>query len=433
MDEPALRPESVVVATGRPTAPGAPLNTPIVLTAPYRHDGDENAYSRGEGTETRAAFEQVVGALEGGTALAYASGMAAIAAVVESRRSGFVAVAPRGAYSGAVSIFADQERLGRATVRRVDIADTAAVVHAVEGADLVWLETVTNPLMAVPDVPAIAAAAHEHGALLGVDATFTTPLGVRALDLGADVVMHSATKYLAGHSDLLMGVLVTRNADLHADLLARRTLTGAVPGALESYLATRGVRTLALRWERSQHNAGVLAERLAAHPRVSRVRYPGLADDPGHAVATRDHAGYGAMIGVELGGRCRRGRTPVHVAPAHHARDQPRRRRDADRAAGHARGRRRLRHAAGSAAPVRRRGARRGPVGRSGPGAGRARLGALLRPHFRERRACASSTAPHGTVTQIGQNALRGWPCTVISTAAQIVQLSTVAAIHGHQ
>lgn len=302
MDEPELRPESVVVAAGRPTEPGAPVNTPIVLTAPYRNSPDENAYSRGEGTATRAAFEQVVGALEGGTALAYASGMAAIAAVVESRPAGQIAVVPDGAYSGAVSIFADQERLGRMTVRRVDVADTAAVVAALDGADLVWLETVTNPLMAVSDVPAIAAAAREHGALVAVDATFTTPLGVRSLDLGADVVMHSATKYLAGHSDLLMGVLVTRDHRLHAELLARRTLTGAIPGALESFLATRGVRTLALRWERAQANAGVLAERLAAHPTVTRVRYPGLASDPGHAVATRDHAGYGAMIGFEVGG-----------------------------------------------------------------------------------------------------------------------------------
>lgn len=137
MDEPKLHPDSLVVAGGRPQEPGAPLNTPIVLAAPYRHAGDDNAYARHDVTATLASFEAVLSDLDGGTALAFASGMAAVAAVVESRPTGTVAVVPDAGYSGAVTIFAEQERLGRMTVRRVDVADLAAVRAALPGADLV--------------------------------------------------------------------------------------------------------------------------------------------------------------------------------------------------------------------------------------------------------------------------------------------------------
>ncbi|MDT4917669.1 MAG: cystathionine gamma-synthase [Pseudonocardiales bacterium] len=303
VDEDKLRPESIVVTAGRPHEPGAPLSTPIVLTAPYRHGADDaNAYARHDVSPTVCAFEEAMGILEGGTALAFASGVAALAAVADGLPVGSVAVVPAAAYSGTVWGFAERAALGQLTLRPVDTADTEAVIAALEGAQLLWVETVTNPLMAVPDVPALAAAAHRAGALVAVDATFTTPLGVRSLDLGADIVMHSATKYLAGHSDVIMGVLVVRSAELADELHNRRTRTGAIPGALEAYLATRGLRTLALRMERAQANAMTLAERLAGHPTVSRVRYPGLADDPGHAIAGRDHNGFGAVISFELHG-----------------------------------------------------------------------------------------------------------------------------------
>jgi cystathionine gamma-synthase len=297
-----LHPESVVIAAGRPHEPGGPLNTPIVLTAPYRHTAEDNAYARHTISPTVAAFEAALGQLEGGTALAFASGIAAVAAVVDGLPAGAVAVVPQAAYSGTVWTFGAQVDLGRLEIRPVDIADTAAVIAALDGADLVWLETVGNPLMAVPDVPAIAAAARAAGALVGIDATFSTPLVVRPLELGADIVMHSVTKYLAGHSDVIMGALVVRSAELAEELHLRRTRTGAIPGMLEAYLATRGVRTLALRMERAQANAATLAQRLDEHPHVTRVRYPGLASDPGHAVAARDHAGFGAMISFELDG-----------------------------------------------------------------------------------------------------------------------------------
>ncbi|PZS33781.1 MAG: cystathionine gamma-synthase [Pseudonocardiales bacterium] len=303
MNHDRLRPESVVVASGRPPrTPRAPLSAPIVLSATFQHGPDDNYYLRQGSSDTIRAFEAAVGALEGGAALAFSSGMAAVAAVAEGQSAGGVAVVPRAGYSGSVALFDEQQRMGRMQVRPVDITDTAAVITALAGADLLWLESVTNPMLGVADLPTLIDAAHEVGALVCVDSTFSTPLVVRALDYGADVVMHSATKYLSGHSDLLMGVLVTRAAELGASLKLRRDLTGAVPGALESYLALRGLRTLALRMQRAQANAAELAARLAAHPAVTRVRYPGLASDPGHERASRLHHGYGAMISFEVAG-----------------------------------------------------------------------------------------------------------------------------------
>jgi cystathionine gamma-synthase len=297
-----VRRESLIVSAGRPEQPGAPLNAPVVLAAPLRHTSEDNPYSRAATTETRGALEDVLGALDGGRALAYASGMAAIAAIAEGRPTGSVAVVPHAAYSGAVSIFAHERDLGRLTLRPVPIADTDAVLAALDGAGLLWLEAMTNPLLEIPDLPVLIEAAHRAGALVCVDATFASPLNVRPLELGADVVMHSVTKYLAGHSDLLMGSLTVGSDELYEQLKYRRMLTGAIPGALECFLALRGIRTLALRMERAQANAAELARRLATHPRVARVRYPGLPDDPGHERASRLFGGYGAMVAIELDG-----------------------------------------------------------------------------------------------------------------------------------
>ena len=300
-----LHPESIVVARGRPPrVPDGPLNAPVMLAAPFHHSSvdDQNRYLRNESNDSIRAFEDAVGALEGGTAIAFASGMAAISAFVEGLPAGTVAVAPESGYSGTLSLFGEQQSLGRMTVRSVPVDDTEAVLAAVPGADVVWLEAVTNPLLGVTDLTAIIDAAKAAGATVGVDATFSTPLNVRPLDLGADVVMHSVTKYLSGHSDLVMGVLVARSDAVVAQLMRRRQLTGAMPGALECYLALRGLRTLAVRMERAQANAAELARRLREHPSVTRVRYPGLPDDPGHAVAARIHRDFGAMVCFEVAG-----------------------------------------------------------------------------------------------------------------------------------
>jgi cystathionine gamma-synthase len=301
MSERKLSPASVVVEAGRPSRrPGEPLNTPISLSSAY-HSGGDRGYLR-EGSPTTDAFEAVIGALDGGVATSFASGVAAFTAVLDGLPTGAVVVAPSSMYWGSVDLLRAGAALGRFSVRTADIADTDAVLAVLPGADLLWIETPTNPLMALADVPAICAAARAAGVRSGVDATFTTPLRQRPLEQGADLVMHSATKYLAGHSDALMGVLVTADAELSAALRAQRSRTGAMPGALESFLALRGVRTLDVRLRRQEDNARELAARLAAHPAVARVRYPGLPGDPGFERARRLLDGPGAMLALELVG-----------------------------------------------------------------------------------------------------------------------------------
>ena len=182
----------------------------------------------------------------------------------------------------------------------MDLTDTAAVRAAADDADLLWLETPSNPLLEVADLPALCAAGRQAGAIVGVDNTFATPLLQQPLALGADVVVHSATKFIGGHSDLLSGIAIARDQALAGRLRHRRGMTGATPGALEAFLALRGLRTLALRLDRGQHNAGELARRLDQHPAVSRVRYPGLPGDPGHRTAAAQMTGFGAVLAFEV-------------------------------------------------------------------------------------------------------------------------------------
>ena len=295
------RPATVVVEAGRPDRePGAGVNPALSLSSTFRA-GADRGYLR-DGSPTTEAFEAAVGALDGGQAISFGSGTAATAAVLDGLPVGAVIVAPESMYWGSIDLLRTGQALGRYDVRPVDIADTDAVLAAIPGADLVWIETPTNPLLAIADVPAICAAARKAGATSCVDATFATPLRQRPLAQGADLVMHSATKYLGGHSDLLMGVLVTADDELAAALRVRRYRTGATAGALESYLALRGLRTLDVRLARQEDNARELARRLHAHPGVSRVRYPGLAGDPGFALAQRLMDGPGAMMSFELRG-----------------------------------------------------------------------------------------------------------------------------------
>lgn len=270
-----LKPATVAVTAGRPAhQPDAPLNTPITMAATYVAGGDID-YGR-YGNPSWAAFEEALGALEGGRALSYASGMAAITAVLDLVGTDGIVVAPRHAYNGSIMAMADLESRGRLKANLVDITDTDAVIAASEGAAIVWLESPTNPALEVADLARIIPAAHANGASVVVDNTFATPLLQQPLALGADLVVHSVTKYLSGHSDLLMGALVTNNDDLWNVLKGRRDLTGAVPGAMESFLALRGLRTLHLRVERAQSNATELARRLAEHPAIEEVRYPGM-------------------------------------------------------------------------------------------------------------------------------------------------------------
>ncbi|GAA4690662.1 trans-sulfuration enzyme family protein [Nocardioides conyzicola] len=270
-----LRPATVAVTAGRPPhEPDQPLNAPITMAATYVAGGDLE-YGR-YGNPTWTALEDVLGALEGGRCLTFASGLAAVATVLDLVAQGGIVVAPAHSYTGTLLQLADLEARGRIQARLVDITDTEAVAAACDDAALVWFESPTNPALELADIPAIAAAAHEAGAVVVVDNTFATPLLQRPLEMGADIVVHSATKYLAGHSDVQMGAIMTNDDQVYGVLKGRRDLLGAIPGTFEAWLTLRGVRTLHLRVERAQANAADLAERLAAHPAIGEVRYPGF-------------------------------------------------------------------------------------------------------------------------------------------------------------
>lgn len=309
--QPALDPSTVAVVAGRPPRrPGEPVNPPVVLSSTYHSTGTpppgERLYAR-YGTESWEPFEETLAALEGARlpGLVLGSGMAAIAAALSLVPAGARVVLPRHAYQLTHALLADlAPRTGVRPVP-VDVADTDAVLRAVRGDDdgaepaaMLWVETPTNPMLEVADLPALVAGAHAAGALVVVDNTFATPLGLRPLAHGADVVVHSATKYLAGHSDVVLGAVVTDDPDLRDRLHRYRTVHGAVAGPWEVWLALRGVRTLAVRVERSQRSAEVLAARLAEHPAVVEVRHPSLPTDPGHERARAQLRGFGSVIGL---------------------------------------------------------------------------------------------------------------------------------------
>ena len=273
--QPSWSRATLAVKAGRPTQePDAPLNHPVTFAATYGAGGDVE-YGR-YGNPTWTAFEEALGALEGGRCLSYSSGLAAVATLLDLVGQDGAVVVPRHAYNGTVMQLADLEARGRLTARLVDVTDPEAVAKAADDAALVWLESPTNPALEVVDLEPAIAAAHEAGAYVVVDNTFATPLLQRPLELGADLVLHSATKFLAGHSDVLMGAVCTRSEELHTVLKKRRDLVGNTPGPMEAWLALRGLRTLAVRLDRAQANAQLLVERLRAHPAVEEVRYPGF-------------------------------------------------------------------------------------------------------------------------------------------------------------
>lgn len=308
------------MSAGRgPKEPGRALGPAVELTSTY-HAGGRFIYARDE-NPTWEALEEVLGALEGGKAVTFASGLAAIAAVIEQLPVGAIVVAPEDAYSGTRRLLSDLASRGRLVVRFVDPTDTARTLGACQGAGLLWIESPTNPLLRIADIAGLAAGAHDAGVPLVVaDNTFATPLLQRPLELGVDVVVHSVTKLLSGHSDVILGAAIGRDEGLAQALAQRRSLHGAVPGPLEAWLALRGVRTLGVRLERAQANAAELALRLAAHPAVERVRYPGLPEHPGHELAVKQMRGFGAMVAFEVRGGsemaeavCNRVRVCVHA------------------------------------------------------------------------------------------------------------------------
>lgn len=283
-----LHVDSYLVASGRPDRrPGAPVNPPVDFTSTYVAEGPV-IYAR-VGNPTWDALESALGGLEHGRALVYASGMGAIAAALSLLPPGGTLVMPDQTYNGTADLIAGLESTG-VTVRRRHATDTAGLLADLDGADLVCLESPTNPLMDVIDLQAVLARARELGVTSVVDNTLPTPLLCRPLELGADVVVHSVTKYIAGHSDVILGAAVVADSERGRGIGERlqryRTLHGAIAGPMEVYLALRGLRTLALRFERACATARELATRLAEHPGVERVRYPGS----------------GAMLAIDVAG-----------------------------------------------------------------------------------------------------------------------------------
>ena len=286
----------------------------IELTSTYVTPGDfapdVPIYGR-YGNATWAALESVLARLEGvdpidgntgdtAGALVFASGMAAATALFSLVPRGGTLVVGITSYNTVLALAHELADAGDLTLRLVDVTDLDAVREACTRADWLHLESPTNPLLEVADLTAIGEIAEEMSVVLSVDSTFATPLLQHPLDLGADVVLHSATKYISGHSDVVLGALITRDSMLYAKLAHHRSTTGSIAGPFEAWLALRGVRTLPVRFARQQATAGELARRLAGHPAVSRVRYPGLPDDPGHAVAARTMRGFGAMVAIDL-------------------------------------------------------------------------------------------------------------------------------------
>lgn len=294
--------ETVAVLAGRPARdPGAPMNPPMALSSTYVHDAAVE-YGR-DGNAGWGALEAALGALDSGHAVTFASGLAAATAIADLVPVGGTVVLSTVVYHGVRQIFDQLRASGRLELRLAAADDTGAVVGALDGADMVWVESIANPLLVVADVPAIAAAARERGVLTVVDATFASPLRQRPLVIGADVVLHAATKLIGGHSDLLLGAAVCRDP-AHAEALARfRHDHGSIPGVLEAYLALRGLRTLAVRLDRSEATAAELARRLSAHPGITRVHYPGLPGDSQFERAARVLPdGAGSMLSFEVAG-----------------------------------------------------------------------------------------------------------------------------------
>ena len=281
----SLHPETSAITAGRPeVAPDASLNPPIVFSSTY-HAGGPVGYGR-YGNESWTALETAISELEGGQTLSFSSGMAAISAVFSILPIGAPVVASNQGYSGTMGLLNQHHASGRLEVRFVNITNTEEVIGALKGAALLWLESPTNPCLDIADLPALIAAAKKQTIGVGVDNTFATPLVQKPLSMGADIVMHSVTKFLAGHSDVVLGSLSTADPALLSRLEESRRFNGSIPGPFEAWLALRGIRTFPVRFKAAEANAKALVTRLQSHAKITKVRYPG----------------FGAVISFEIDG-----------------------------------------------------------------------------------------------------------------------------------
>ena len=299
MDLEKLATESKVVAAGRPAKqPDGALNPPIALNSTF-HEGGPVGYGR-YGNETWSALEEAISVLEGGKTLLFSSGMAAISAVFSLLPEGAVIVAASNGYQGTTTLLKKLHESEKLKVRFVNLANTDECLAAIPGAQMLYLESPLNPLLEVVDLPKIIAAGKSAGCGVVVDNTLATPLLQNPLALGADISIHSVTKYLSGHSDLILGSLSTNDQALYGRLEQSRRYGGAIAGPFEAWIALRGLRTFAIRMQRSQENAMELATRLSKDSRISKVRYPGLATDSYHSLAKSFMKGFGAMISFDV-------------------------------------------------------------------------------------------------------------------------------------
>jgi cystathionine beta-lyase/cystathionine gamma-synthase len=311
-----FRTRAIHVGQERDPATGAvvpPLHLASTFVQPDASMSTAYDYAR-TGSPTRHAFERTLADLDGGVrGLAFASGMAATHCVTQLLAPGDRIVTGTDIYGGTWRLFNRVLAAQGIVVTAVDTSDTAAVAAAVvPGTKLVWIESPGNPLLSITDIAACAEIAHAAGALLACDATLATPALARPLAHGADIVMHSATKSIGGHSDLLGGALVVRDAELGTRLHWLQNATGAVMGPLESFLCSRGLKTLELRVQAQSATALALAEWLTGQPRVRRVLYPGLAAHPGHALAARQMTGgFGTIVSFEIDGTAEQARRVV--------------------------------------------------------------------------------------------------------------------------
>jgi len=280
---------------------------PIHLTSTFSFAGygEKRAYDYSRsGNPTRDALAGALAELEGGAgAVVTGSGMGAVGLVTQLFRPGQVAVVPHDCYGGTYRLFNALRERGSLDVRFVDFQDSTALAAALEAKPaLVWVETPSNPLLRIVDVAAVAGAAHAVGALVVADNTFLSPVWQQPLALGADVVLHSTTKYINGHSDVVGGAVIAASKELHERLAWWANCIGVTGAPFDSYLTLRGLRTLHARMRAHGENAAEVVRLLAAHPTVAKVHYPGLESHPGHAIAARQQQGFGAMVSFELKG-----------------------------------------------------------------------------------------------------------------------------------
>lgn len=305
----SCRPATAAVRAGIDADPAfGAVTPPLVLSSNFSFAGFDHKraydYSR-SGNPTRDLLAGALAELEGGAgAVVTASGMAAVTLVLQALlQPGDRLVVTRDCYGGSWRLFDALARKGQFELELVDLADPAALAEALaRPARLVWVETPSNPLLRITDLRAAALAAHAGGALLLADNTFLSPALQRPLDFGADLVLHSTTKYINGHSDVVGGAVVARDAALAETLAWWANALGLTGSPFDSFLTLRGLRTLDARLRVHQDNAATLAEAIARHPAVHTLHYPGLATHPGHRLAARQQRGFGAMLSFELAG-----------------------------------------------------------------------------------------------------------------------------------